>query len=133
MLVRSILNTTILVIICGFASSSLAAKKSKDKYSYNYAALNNRCQVYDPYEAFNRKMFVVNGVLDTFILRPFAKGYGRFTNQYTKHRIGSFRCGSTEVEVITDFEVSEIVMVYIISMCHGHLRPNKMISLDQCV
>jgi phospholipid-binding lipoprotein MlaA len=90
MLVRSILNTAILVIICGFASSSLAAKKSKDKYAYNYAALNNRCQVYDPYESFNRKIFVVNSVLDTFILRPFAKGYGRFTNQYTKQRIGSF-------------------------------------------
>ena len=90
MLVRSIINTAILVIICGFASNSLAAKKSKDKYAYNYAALNNRCQVYDPYESFNRKIFVVNSVLDTFILRPITKGYGKVTNKYTKRRVGSF-------------------------------------------
>lgn len=90
MLMRSVINSIILVIICGFVSSSLAAKESKDKYSYNYAALNDRCAVYDPYEGFNRKIFFVNGVLDTFILRPIAKGYGRFTNDYTKHRVGSF-------------------------------------------
>ena len=90
MLLRSVINTAILAIICGFVSNSLAAKASEDEYSYNYAALNNRCQVYDPYESLNRKIFFVNGVLDTFILRPIAKGYGRFTNRYTKQRVGSF-------------------------------------------
>lgn len=64
--------------------------KKDEEYSYDYTALNNRCQVYDPYEKLNRKVFFVNGVLDTFILRPIAKGYGRFTNQYTKQRVGSF-------------------------------------------
>jgi phospholipid-binding lipoprotein MlaA len=80
----------ILSIICGFTSVSLADKGSKDKYSYDYAALNNRCQVYDPYESLNRKIFFVNGVLDTLILRSIAKGYGRFTSYYTKQRVGSF-------------------------------------------
>ena len=69
-----------------FAEDDLDDKK----YSYNYASLNNRCQVYDPYEQVNRKLFIVNSVLDAFILRPIAKGYGAVTNDYTKDRVESF-------------------------------------------
>ncbi len=85
------INKYISKIILGMlviTSSHIAT--AEDNYNYNYAALNNRCAVYDPYEPINRKIFFVNGVLDTFILRPVAKGYGRFTNDYTKARVGSF-------------------------------------------
>jgi phospholipid-binding lipoprotein MlaA len=80
------------LIICGLSNSkAIAAVQSKNEdYSYNYAELNNRCQVYDPYEPLNRKIFFVNGVLDTFILRPVTKWYGKVTNIYTKERVKSF-------------------------------------------
>ena len=84
----------ILLIAVSLPSNAIIDRGSQDKddnnYSYNYAALSGRCQVYDPYEAFNRKVFIFNGVLDTFILRPIAKVYGHATNDYTKQRIGSF-------------------------------------------
>lgn len=83
----------ILLSLISISSNAFASKDQKGddgNYSYNYAALNGRCQVYDPYEAFNRKVFIFNGVLDTFILRPITKIYGHSTNDYTKQRVGSF-------------------------------------------
>lgn len=77
----------IIMLSSTFIKSAFA---EDDEFSYNYAASTGRCQVYDPFESFNRKMFFVNGVLDSFILRPIARGYGRFTNDYTKARVGSF-------------------------------------------
>ena len=90
MSIRYIVISVLITLFCFVTTNSIAAKDSEDDYSYNYTSLNNRCQIYDPYEALNRKIFIFNGVLDTFILRPIAKGYGRFTNDYTKSRIGSF-------------------------------------------
>jgi phospholipid-binding lipoprotein MlaA len=78
-----------IVGICLLGAAQLVLAK-EEKYDYNYADLSNRCQVYDPYESFNRKIFVFNSVMDAFVLRPIAKGYGRFTNDYTKERVGSF-------------------------------------------
>lgn len=63
---------------------------AEDEYTYNYAALTGKCEVYDPLESFNRKIFFFNGMLDTILLRPIAKGYGGLTNDYTKERVGSF-------------------------------------------
>ncbi len=82
---------TILLVTVSLSSNVFANEESNDDdYSYNYAALNGRCQVYDPYESFNRKIFIFNGLLDTVILRPITKIYGYSTNNYTKQRIGSF-------------------------------------------
>jgi phospholipid-binding lipoprotein MlaA len=88
--IRSIISLILVTLICFTTTGAIANQKLEDDYSYNYAALNNRCAVYDPYEALNRKVFIFNGTIDTFLLRPIAKGYGRFTNDYTKGRIGSF-------------------------------------------
>ncbi|GAB4168272.1 MAG: VacJ family lipoprotein [Rickettsiaceae bacterium] len=92
MLLKSITKVTIIIatMILSLSSNAIASKAEDKTYDYDYAALNNRCQVYDPYESVNRKVFIFNGVLDTFILRPIAKGYGRFTNDYTKNRVDSF-------------------------------------------
>jgi phospholipid-binding lipoprotein MlaA len=81
------LRAIFLVTIFAFFNFSALAK---DNYNYNYAELNERCGIYDPYESINRKVFIFNGILDTFILRPITKGYGRFTNDYTQERVGSF-------------------------------------------
>ena len=82
----------ILIVISCLLSINFAQGKDKDDddYGYNYAALSGKCGVYDPYEAYNRKVFMFNSVLDTFTLRPIAKMYGKFTNDYTKNRVGSF-------------------------------------------
>ena len=90
MKIRSIVSLILVMLLCFTNVNALANKKPDDNYNYNYADLNNLCEVYDPYEALNRKVFIFNGILDTFLLRPVAKGYGRFTNDYTKGRIGSF-------------------------------------------
>ena len=85
-------KTIILITLFLLQTANVYAQKDLDdkKYSYNYASLNNRCQVYDPYESVNRKIFVFNAILDGFILRPIAKGYGAITNDYTKDRVESF-------------------------------------------
>lgn len=83
-----------LTLIISFGSSEALAKKNNDtnnKYDYNtYNQHSTNCGVYDPYEAVNRKIFAFNAIVDTFLLRPIAKGYGRFTNDYTKNRVESF-------------------------------------------
>lgn len=85
-----VLVLSMTVLSASNISLALNGDEEDDEFSYNYAALTGKCQVYDPFESFNRKIYFVNGVLDTFILRPIAKGYGRFTNDYTKERVGSF-------------------------------------------
>ncbi len=82
--------SALLILSFACSGSALAAKSKKDKYSYNYAAMNNMCQVYDPYQSVNRKIFIFNSILDTIILRPIAKTYGAVTNDFTKQRVGSF-------------------------------------------
>ncbi|BDU60123.1 hypothetical protein FLA4_05330 [Candidatus Rickettsia kotlanii] len=62
-----------------------------DIYNYNGGRNENSClKVYDPYEKFNRKVFVFNSVLDYIILRPLTIGYKNITNDYVKARINSF-------------------------------------------
>ena len=56
----------------------------------NYASYNKHCQVYDPYEGLNRKVFIFNGMLDGVISAPIARLYDKGTNVYIKDRVGSF-------------------------------------------
>ncbi len=92
MIKKSVFTTTLfltkLCLILGINYNIFAA--SKVKYNYSYKLITDRCRVYDPYESFNRKVFFVNGVLDTFILRPVAVTYNKVTNNYTKNRVRSF-------------------------------------------
>jgi phospholipid-binding lipoprotein MlaA len=84
-----ILLSTVIAILAS-AKVTFAQTENNDDYVYNYNELYDKCQVYDPYEPINRKIFFINGVLDTFILRPVTKGYDKFTNDYTKSRVSSF-------------------------------------------
>jgi phospholipid-binding lipoprotein MlaA len=95
--IRFIIKLALITIFALNNIVAIAAKKDdEDDYSYNYASLNNQCPVYDPYESLNRKIFFVNGVLDTFLLRPAAKGYHKLTNEYTRDRVGSVLSNITE-------------------------------------
>jgi phospholipid-binding lipoprotein MlaA len=61
-----------------------------NSYKNMYKLDNKSCQVYDPFEKLNRKIYHFNSVVDYFLLRPIAKIYDRITNDYTKARVGSF-------------------------------------------
>lgn len=82
--------TPIILILSLITSTAFAASDDDDKYNYDYSEGTGHCSVYDPYERVNRKIFFFNGALDTIILRPVTKIYGRFTNSYTKARIRTF-------------------------------------------
>ena len=84
------LLTLVLTLNLNSVVNAATLDDDREFEDYNYASLNERCRPYDPYEKLNRKFYFFNAVLDTFILRPIAKGYIKFTNDYTKNRIGSF-------------------------------------------
>ena len=86
---KIVLSALLILALLG-TSNVQATENDDDNYDYNYASLSNRCQVYDPYESINRKLFIFNSVLDTIILRPVAKGYGKITNDFTRQRVNSF-------------------------------------------
>jgi phospholipid-binding lipoprotein MlaA len=44
----------------------------------------------DPYENFNRKVFVVNQVFDQVLLKPVAKGYSNYAPDFIQTTIGNF-------------------------------------------
>lgn len=78
-----------LVVMLLFTTSALAAG-SEEYRSYNYD-MNQECSdLGDPFEKFNRKIFVFNSVLDHFILKPIARGYLALSNEYTRNRVGNF-------------------------------------------
>jgi phospholipid-binding lipoprotein MlaA len=76
-------------IILFFNNTSLA-KEENYKYSYSLEDGDDSiCEVYDPYEKLNRRIFAFNTALDHLILRPIAVGYKNITNNYIKARVGS--------------------------------------------
>jgi phospholipid-binding lipoprotein MlaA len=72
------------------ANSQNIQENTQDDKEFNYSYSNGCNQVYDPYEKFNRKVFIFNSVLDYLILRPVTIGYKKITNDYTKARVSSF-------------------------------------------
>jgi phospholipid-binding lipoprotein MlaA len=58
-------------------------------FSADYS--NKDCDdIYDPLEKVNRKVFMVNGVLDHLLLRPVAKGYNNLMPGGARAKIGNF-------------------------------------------
>lgn len=52
--------------------------------------LAERSDPRDPFENFNRKVFVVNQVFDQVLLKPVAKGYANYTPNFVQTTIGNF-------------------------------------------
>jgi phospholipid-binding lipoprotein MlaA len=78
-----------LAIALLFTNCALATENNEYK-SYNYD-IDRRCSdLDDPFEKFNRKVFVFNSVLDHFILKPVAKGYIALSNEYFRNRVDNF-------------------------------------------
>lgn len=91
------LKLIVFTVFLIFSSISFAGNKQPkediyddSRYELYSQATKTNCGVYDPYMKINRKIFIVNGVLDTIILRPVAKVYGKVTNDYTKSRVQHF-------------------------------------------
>lgn len=79
------------IILCSLLIRADLEYVDNEIYNYNGGSNENGCiEVYDPYEKFNRKVFVFNSVLDYIILRPLAIGYKNITNDYVKARVNSF-------------------------------------------
>ncbi|AFB28442.1 MlaA family lipoprotein [Rickettsia rickettsii] len=79
------------IILCSLSIRADLEYVDNEIYNYNGGSNENGCiEVYDPYEKFNRKVFVFNSVLDYIILRPLAIGYKNITNDYVKARVNSF-------------------------------------------
>ncbi len=94
--VRNLIVTITFIVLLLSNSYAKEQLDNEDDYSYNYPTNNSKCIIYDPYEKFNRKIFFFNGVVDTVILRPVAKMYGLFTNNYIKNRTGTLLSNISE-------------------------------------
>ena len=53
---------------------------------FSYGACSD---IDDPFESYNRKMFMFNSMIDHFLLRPIAKGYRKMFNEPTRDKIGN--------------------------------------------
>jgi phospholipid-binding lipoprotein MlaA len=79
---------SVLLLVSSLIGNVQAKERNFDYSSYLQESVN-RCDVYDPYELFNRKIFIFNAVLDGIFLSPVARVYGRVTPEYAKNRINS--------------------------------------------
>lgn len=103
-----------LILITNIANIAQGADPQNNKEEYisqefnsNYYHsyhLEDACMEYDdPYEKVNRKIFQLNSVLDFFLLRPVAKIYSRFLNDYAQARIDDFvdNIGNTPITFLS--------------------------------
>lgn len=86
---KSLIYVLLLLTTTSFADK-MEDNSSNNTENYEYSPLSNKCQVYDPYEKLNRKIYFFNGVLDTFLLRPVARWYDKATNDFVKQRVRNF-------------------------------------------
>ena len=54
------------------------------------SAIDEKGYTYDPWEPFNRKVFVFNDTVDTYLLKPLATGYDTITPGPVKKGISNF-------------------------------------------
>lgn len=67
------------------------ADKTNTLNSYYYLlSIDNEDDIYDPYENFNRKIFLFNTTLDKIILKPLSLSYRKITNIYIRDRVHCF-------------------------------------------
>jgi phospholipid-binding lipoprotein MlaA len=80
--------------------------KSNDMQSDEYPSydLNDEAcsEIQDPYEGFNRKVFVFNSFLDYVLLKPVAKSYRILVPDFAKDKVGNFVDNLTEPVTIVN-------------------------------
>lgn len=77
------------IFLVFFTSPTLADNQDSNKVKID---INKPLcyQVYDPYEKFNRAMFIFNDTLDNTILKPIAKAYNKTVPSWGRARIRGF-------------------------------------------
>lgn len=78
---RWLLGSARLLAVAGLAIAPAISQASED----------------DPWESFNRPVFVFNDKLDTYALKPLAKGYQAVTPQFVEDGIGNFFANVGEI------------------------------------
>lgn len=85
------ISRLVLFTICSIMKINLCIGNIDDEvYNKIYSHNIQICEVYDPYEGLNRKIFAFNNVIDKSILIPLATMYKFTTNDYIRNRVGSF-------------------------------------------
>ena len=76
-----------LFLMLMFSTSPAQATPSNQEVNldFDYGTCSD---IDDPFESYNRKMFMFNSVVDHFFLRPIAKGYRKIANESTRDKIG---------------------------------------------
>ncbi|MDF2965165.1 MAG: VacJ lipoprotein precursor [Rickettsiaceae bacterium] len=93
---------SLFLLLITFTKASVFAQytKSEDFETTNYPNYDldaEECmEINDPYEGFNRKVFVFNSFLDYVLLKPVAKSYKILVPDFAKDRVGSFLSNLTE-------------------------------------
>lgn len=78
----------LLLLLTFSISNSYAAEYQN--YSHSYSLEDESKKDYDdPFESFNRKVFIFNSILDHLFLKPVAKGYKNIFSDYTRTRVGN--------------------------------------------
>ncbi len=77
-----------------YADYSAQTASYSTEYNFDYSIddeVDPDCNdIADPFEKVNRKIFFFNSFLDYIILKPTTKAYEKFTNEYTRNKIGNF-------------------------------------------
>ena len=81
--------TILLLLSCNFPAFA-----DEIAYNFDYSLddpTETECNdLPDPFESVNRKIFYFNSFLDYIILKPVAKAYGKFVDDYARNRVGDF-------------------------------------------
>ena len=73
------------LLFCASIAQAVPANEEVE-LDFSYGACSD---IDDPFEAYNRKVFMFNSILDHFFLRPIAKGYRHIFNESTRDKIGN--------------------------------------------
>jgi len=100
---RRRLRRSLIVGVPGFLMTSIlvgCAKAPPQSDTADYQAYH---QLNDPIEPTNRVFYNVNDKLDTYVMKPVAKGYVHITNQYVRDHVGNFVTNIDEPARLVNF------------------------------
>ena len=82
----AIIFSLFFALIFSTSTAAAAASNKEIELDFSYGECSD---IDDPWESYNRKVFMFNSIVDHFLLRPVAKGYRRMFNESTRDKIGN--------------------------------------------
>jgi phospholipid-binding lipoprotein MlaA len=80
----AIIFSLFFILIFHIAKAHAIASNNEVELDFSYGACSD---IDDPWESYNRKMFMFNSLVDHFFLRPVAKGYRKMLSESTRDKI----------------------------------------------